>query len=235
MTASEFARKALGVPEAGELTLLPKNCVFCGRYIALGEKAARFLPSKNFMDAAAMTSRDQPGTLCGSCAALSTKTLMMLTQNCLITEGGIFSLASSHAKKHFLLHPPTPPFVVCFSDTTLQHLIWRTPITYSHALIHLRISSRLFCMNLARVQRAFQLCRELQTRANFAEADSPLLSLDYDWRSLTVACLHPALEAVAQPAELIEICRLSPGDWWGLGVLLSGATPSPPAKIKLPA
>lgn len=233
LTTSEFARKALGISLAGEPSLCSACCMFCGRGIAVGEYAAPFLPSKNFMDAAALTHRAQPGTLCGDCSALSTKTVMMLTQNCLITHDGLFSLASSGAKMHFLLYPPPPPFAVCFSDTTLQHLIWRTPISHSHALIYLRISSRLFRMNLPRVQQAFDLCRRLRSRAGFADADSSLLSLDYHWRSLTVACLHPAIEAVADPTELAELCRLSPGDWWGLGILLLKAVPQPPAKVKI--
>lgn len=233
MTTSEFARRALGIPDAGAPSLHPACCMFCGKGIEAGENAAPFLPSKNFMDAAALTHRAQPGTLCGDCAALSTKTVMMLTQNCLITSEGVFSLASSSAKRHFLLKPPAPPFAVCFSDTTLQHLIWRTPISYSHALIHLRISSRLFTMNLARVRQAFDLCRTLQSRAGFTETDSPLLSLDYHWRSLTVAYLHPDIEAAASPAQLAELWRLGPGDWWGLGILLLKAVPQLPAKIRV--
>ena len=235
MTASEFARKALGLPAAGQPWPQPAGCMFCGRNIATGENASPFLPSKNFMDAAALTHRSQPGTLCGDCAALGTKTVMMATQNCLITCQGAFSLASSSAKKHFLLHPPPPPLVLCFSDTTLQHLIWRTPLSFSHALVYLRIAGRLFSMDLGRVLRAFELCRTLQARAGFAETDSPLLSLDYDWRSLTVAYLHPAIEAAASPAELAELCRLRPGEWWGIGILLLKAVPQPPTRIVLPA
>ncbi len=231
MTTSEFARKALGIPDAGEPLLHPAGCMFCGKEIAAGENAAAFLPSKNFMDAAALTHRSRPGTLCGDCAALSTKMVMMVTQNCLITSEGVFSLASSGAKKQFLLQPPAPPFAVCFSDTTLQHLIWRTPISYSHTLIYLRISSRLFRLNLPHVRQAFDLCRTLQSRAGFGEADSPLLSLDYHWRSLTAAYLHPAIEATASPTELAEFCRLGPGEWWGLGILLLKAVPQPLAKV----
>ena len=235
MTTSEFARKALGIPEAGSPSDRLALCMFCGKKIAAGEHSAPFLPSKNFMDAAALTHRSQPGTLCGDCAALGTKTVMMLTQNCLITSEGVFSLASSGAKTHFLLHPPAPPLAVCFSHTTLQHLIWRTPISGSHDLIYLRISSRLFRMNLPRVRRALDLCRALQLRAGFSESDSPLLSLDYHWRSLTTAYLHPAIEAAASPTELAEFCRLSPGDWWGLGIVLLKAIPQPPVRVRVTA
>ena len=234
MTTSEFARVALGVPRVGSPLAVPAGCMFCGRWITAGEIADAFRPSKNFMDSASLVNRAQPGTLCGDCAALVTKTVMMVTQNCLITADGIFSLASSAAKKHLLVYPPTPPFALCFSDTTLQHLIWRTPLSFSHEVIYLRISSRLFTMNLPRVREVHELCQALQRRAGFAAISSPLLSLDYHWRSLTSACLHPEIEAAAHPAELRRFCQLSPGDWWGLGILLMQAVPTSPTRVNLP-
>ena len=88
-------------------------------------------------------------------------------------------------------------------------------------------------MNLPRVRRAFDLCRTLQSHVGFQINDSPLLSLDYHWRSLTVAHLHPIIEAAASPTELAELCRLSPGEWWGLGILLLQAIPQPPAKVRI--
>ena len=90
-------------------------------------------------------------------------------------------------------------------------------------------------MNLPRVRRALDLCRALQLRAGFSESDSPLLSLDYHWRSLTTAYLHPAIEAAASPTELAEFCRLSPGDWWGLGIVLLKAIPQPPVRVRVTA
>ena len=233
MTTSEFARKALGIERGGAPLERPAGCMFCGRELCIGEMGTPFEPSKNFMDDASLAHRGRPGTLCGDCAVLGTKTIMMATQNCLITAGGVFSLASSGAKKHLLLHPPAPPFAVCFSDTTLQHLIWRTPLSYCHEIIHLRISSRLFRMSLPRVREAHGLCIALRQKAGLAEGNSPLLSLDYYWRSLTSAYLHPAIEATATAAELKMFCRLTPGDWWGVGILLMQAVPQAPSKVRL--
>ncbi len=233
MTTSEFARKALGIESVGAPLKQSAGCMFCGRKLCVGEIGTPFEPSKNFMDDASLAHRAQPGTLCGDCAALGTKMVMMATQNCLITAEGIFSLASSAAKKHLLLHPPEPPFAVCFSDTTLQHLIWRTPMSLCHEIIHLRISSRLFRMSLSRVREAHGLCTTLRQKAGFAEASSPLLSLDYHWRSLTSAYLHPAIESAATVAELKTFCRLTPGDWWGVGILLMQTIPQAPPKVRL--
>ncbi len=235
MTTSELARKALGIERGGAPLRQPAGCMFCGRVLDIGDMGAPFEPSKNFMDDASLAHRTQPGTLCGDCAALGTKTVMMATQNCLITAEGIFSLASSAAKKHLLLHPPAPPFALCFSDTTLQHLIWRTPLSLSHEIIHLRISSRLFRMSLSRVREAHGLCVALRQRTGLSENSSPLLSLDYHWRSLTSAYLHPAVELAATATELKTLYRLTPGDWWGVGVLLMQAAPLPPSIIRLRA
>ena len=233
MTTSEFARKALGIERIGAPLKQPAGCMFCGRRLCIGEVGAPFEPSKNFMDDASLAYRGRPGTLCGDCAALGTKTAMMATQNCLITAEGVFSLASSGAKKHLLLHPPAPPFALCFSDTTLQHLIWRTPLSFCHEIVHLRISSRLFRMSVPRVREAHELCATLRQKAGLAESSSPLLSLDYHWRSLTSAYLHPAVESAATAAELKTLCRLTPGDWWGVGVLLMRADPQMLAKVRL--
>ncbi len=233
MTTSEFARQALGIAKVGKPLLEPAGCMFCGRWMIAGEIAEPFCPSKNFMDDASLVHRALPGTLCGDCVALSTKSVMMSTQNCVISTEGIFSLASSAAKKHLLLHPPPPPFALCFSDTTLQHLIWRTPLSLSHEAIYLRISSRLLRMNHRRVLAAHALCLALHRRAGFADGASPLLSLDYHWRSLTSAYLHPAIEVVAEGKELQMLCELGPGDWWGLGILLLQAIPEAPVAVRL--
>ena len=231
MTTSELARRALGIESVGEPLESSAGCMFCGRKLRIGDIGTPFQPSKNFLDHASLTYRTHPGTLCGDCAALGAKMVMMATQNCLITAAGVFSLASNAAKRHLLLNPPTPPFALCFSDTTLQHLIWRTPLSLCHELVYLRISSRLFKMNLPRVREAHALCVALRGKAGLAEGKSPFLSLDYHWRSLTSAYLHPAVEAVATMTELKTLCRLTPGDWWGVGVLLMPTVPQPLARV----
>ena len=156
---------------------------------------------------------------------------MMATQNCLITAEGIFSLASSAAKKHLLLHPPPPPFAVCFSDTTLQHLIWRTPLSLlprDHPPANLQPTFQdEFATGTG---GAWTLHRAPPERQDSPRANSPLLSLDYHWRSLTSAYLHPAVEATATAAELKTFCRLTPGDWWGVGILLMQAVPQAPSQ-----
>ena len=233
MTTSELARKALGIESVGEPLESPAGCMFCGRKMCIGDIGTPFQPSKNFMDDASLAHRTHPGTLCGDCAALGAKKVMMATQNCLITTEGVFSLASNAAKRHLLLYPPAPPFALCFSDTTLQHLIWRTPLSLCHELVYLRISSRLFRLSLPRVQGAHKLCVTLRAKAGLAEENSPLLSLDYHWRSLTSAYLHPAVEAVATLAELKTLCRLTPGDWWGVAILLMQAAPQPLSRVHL--
>ncbi len=87
-------------------------------------------------------------------------------------------------------------------------------------------------MNLPRAREAHELCVALRRRAGLAEGNSPLLSLDYYWRSLTSAYLHPAVEATATAAELRTFYRLTPGDWWGVGVLLMQAAPQAPFKVR---
>ncbi len=233
MTTSEFARRALGIPSIGDPLEGAVGCMFCGRKLNVGDVGTPFKPSKNFMDSASLAHRSKPGTLCGDCAALGTKTVMMATQNCVITSSGVFSLASSASKRHLLLHPPEPPFALCFSDTTLQHLVWRTPLSLCHEIVYLRISSRLFRLSLSRVRKAHELCTSLRQRAGLSEQNSLLLSLDYHWRSLTSAYLHPAVESSATPEELKLFCRLTPGEWWGLAVLLLQVAPQAPPKVDL--
>lgn len=231
MTTSEFACRALGIESAGSALEKGAGCMFCARRLEAGDPGVTFEPSKNFMDAPSLAHRADPGTLCGDCAALATKPIMMATQNCVVTATGAFSLASSAAKRHLLLHPPPPPFALCLSDTTLQHLLWRTPLTLSHEIVYLRISSRLFRMNLPRVRQGHEIVLSLRQRAGFSEQNSPLLSLDYHWRSLTNARLLPAVEACATTEELRWLYHLSPGEWWGLGVLLLPVLAQPPPKI----
>lgn len=157
--APEIAAKALGAAPLGNPAEKQSRCCMCGRPINVGDLKVPFLAQSTFMDGRSLT--DSSRDSCGYCAVHRNKPTMMALQKFCATESRAWKLYSGANRAWMLHHLPDEPFVLAFSDSKLQHLVWRTPVNLGTEFFRVRYGNRVFGIRRAAIFKAFELCQQL--------------------------------------------------------------------------
>lgn len=140
--ASELAAKSIGIAPIGDPSPHLKQCCMCGRDIPSGMPSVSFKASESFMDGRALVGDGRE--ICGYCAAHWNKKTMMALQKFCATEHKAWKLYAGVHRAWMLENLPDEPFVFCLSDSKLQHLVWRTPVSLSRDFFRIRFGNRIF-------------------------------------------------------------------------------------------
>ena len=229
MWASDLALAALkatpiGLPHSGE----PTACSHCGKPIHAGDLCSPVSVGQFFSDTRDLA--EFSGIACGGCLVLRTKKAMNGLSYAVLTPDGIYPIAKFAHKAWLFLEPPEPPFIAVHTSATMQHLVWRTPVTLSKELIYLRRGADLFTLRPALIKRAVAAAQAIQQRrlANDPKAMlSPYAAMDLKLRDASHGKLSPKALAVMEADETDLFYRLSPGEVWALGHLLIKTPPVP--------
>lgn len=233
-----FALEALGGAPTGAPSPVKTRCSCCGRPIAAGEPAAPTGFGPSFMDDLSLAART--GVVCGWCVPFLSAEVMRATQKVVITREGVFPLAKDVHRAWFLLTPPEPPYVAVVSDTMIQHLVWRTPVTLSNDLQIVRLGQRLLKIRRGVLLDALKWAQEAIAcidASKTAEKPTrhPYVSLDREMASFTHGLFRTdvARDPRAEP-WLARLRKLTLGETWALATLAKRETPTPEKPESLP-
>lgn len=145
LSPSRLALEAAGRKPVGShvATADMGACAMCGTTIGPGDIYSPFEVTNTFMDRPSLA--DPFSYLaCGHCTVVrSEKEFLQRFSKSVVTRDGFFKIASNDDQASFFLNPPAPPFLAFVSDATQQHLIWRTPVSYSKDVFQLRFGNRV--------------------------------------------------------------------------------------------
>lgn len=248
-TAPSLALRAFGLSPKGDPAKTPSYCCQCGILVEQNQLCAPFRPSGSYTDHDIVL-RDDPTHLCGACAALSAKPIILAMGGAVISAAGAFPLFQLVHRAWFLATPPEPPFVAMVATAKQQHLVWRTPITRSKDYIQLRVGARMMPIRRGLAMTALEICKNYdgRYRARAKEAGQKTLptgpihpferlSSRIDVPTLWRLRQHhvPGLSAseVLTAPEKRVLLALQPGEFWALAILTAGVTPEAPKPITI--
>jgi len=236
ISPSALAVQALGMQPQGVPSPREGICAMCAAPIAVGDLFVRTEYGQNFTDDASLAARGS-GMLCGHCATAKTVGSMRLMQKAVFTREGAYPLAKDIHRAWFLLTPPEPPFVAVVSNSMQQHLVWRTPVSWSKDLFHVRFGGHLFKIRRPVLLEALDACAKFMSsqpenagKTGDAIRKHPYVLLSRDAEELT----HGVLRSDLGPTPAI-LHRLTPGEVWALATLAKAKTPSPEKPQRLTA
>jgi len=219
---SRFACEALGLkpagtPWRGETSL---TCTLEGTEIAPGDWMDGWIPGQNFTDDTDLAARS--GVISGWVSVFMRKPVMIKTQRCVFTTEGCYSLATDASRAWLLLTPPKPPWLAVIGDSTLQHLVWRTPLTLDNDLMRIRLGKEA----VLTIRRPFlleALNRIQDERARNPEFRHGFVFLDREAKD----AMHGIVRRDT-PEELSKFFKtLTNGEIWALAILAKANTPVP--------
>ena len=154
-----------------------------------------------------------------------------------LTEDGVFQIAKDVHKAWLFLTPPEPPFIAVLSSATMQHLVWRTPVTLSKELIYLRRGGDLFTIRPGALTLAVDAAKRIKARRSEETGkDAPLSPYAVNDRGLGRSAhgrLSPKAIKHMTAEDKTLFFELSPGEIWALGFLLVKNPPEPTQPEKL--
>jgi CRISPR type IV-associated protein Csf1 len=225
---SEVVEKALGlVPDKTLPTwkhLQDGHCSHCAAPISQGTFYSKVAIGEFFSDTrdlAAFT-----GIVCWRCVHLRTKVLLNGLGQTVCTADGVYSISKDTEKAWLFLDPPEPPFVAVHTSSTMQHLVWRTPVTLSKERISIRFGESLFVVRPAVLRKVIELAEAVQVRN--AGQWIPLLHLDRKAK----AAYHGRINAKAAELmtdEELEFLKsnVGAGERWALSYICHSKKPQP--------
>lgn len=229
VSPSAIYRKATKRPQVSTMTApMACSCNACGFAIAEGapcEEASYLNSFSNQLDLRAKGS----GFMCADCAAIMSSTdFLTRFSKTVANEHGIFKLAATEDGAAFMANPPETPFVAIFSTRNAQHMVWRTPVTYSKDFIFLRLDDEVLTIRRKLVLEAFEdwkvLTELLWTHPDKAMQKAKILltAPALDNRSIGAVLTRVERWAVecGQGARVDRLNSLSAGEWWGLHRLI---------------
>ena len=220
-TVSQLACSGLGISPIGNPSEAPFHCVKCGGLFPKGTSQMKFEVGANFMDSISLAGRHDPRWECGWCKVLGAKSVLGSTAKAFISATEALPIFKGENRVWVLQNLPTTPFVAVCGDTKCSHQIWRTPITMSRELVHLRLGSRLLTIRMPLVDAL---------AAELSKFEHPFRSYDWNLKDVNSGALR---FGVTSP----ELERLYPhagtGEWWALLALLSSKTPERPESIHI--
>lgn len=219
---TRFACEAMGLRPAGRpwTGTEPIPCTLEGVPIQPGDPVDAWLPGPNFTDDVDLAARS--GVISGWASVFMRKPVMTKTQRVVFTREGAFSLAKDNDRAWLLLTPPAPPWLAVIGDSTLQHLVWRTPPTLDNRLMFIRLGKEtVFRIRPDLVKEALsRIAHQRTLDPNFHHG---FVSLDRDAKDLSHGVIRHDT-----PAELAAFfSTLCAGEIWALSILAKANPPTP--------
>ena len=210
-------------------------CALSGVEVPAGtENLVPWKPKDSFRDQFFMADR-RSRYVTQETSAILTRPFMQRYANSVISTDGWFKFASTNDVAWHLLNPPTPPFVMIFGVTQMQHLLWRAPLSLSRELFFVRLGPRLIRVRHSRVLAALNLAEACLNPVNVFAAEqgkspirAPFMPIIRELNTDTIGEVNPrVIEAAAanvpEAWPFIEHFKsLSVGDLWALGRIWAG-------------
>lgn len=242
ISPSAIYRDAAGLtPSGADVVPEDTHCVMCAGSIAAGALAHK-VTHKSFDDAFnnKLDLKAMTGThICGDCDVLWTKDWMQRYSKSFACNEGVFSLAKNEDLCALVLNPPQPPFVAIFSTKQQQHMIWRTPVSYSRDYFFVRVDGDVVTIRRPLVLsalKAYHKAEEVMAtvkpegRATFLKPPAALFSREL--ASSKMGQLRADVEALLRQtgheAIIEELHALGIGEWWALNALRFADLENPP-------
>jgi CRISPR type IV-associated protein Csf1 len=250
LTSSRLAAVAAGhIPVTTETAMDDGHCTMCAGAIRRGE---RYMPAsfgRSFTDRAYLAAPSSL-MLCGHCAAIRDKLFLQTLSSSVVTRDAFYRFASNNDRAWFFLNPPEPPFIAYTTNAQMQHLIWRTPVSWSRDVFHVRYGHNLLTIRHARLLRGLKAARRLVTALNADTTSgkkrkssytlrSPFSALDRELSTLEHGYLRQQLRQMAATNQDIQLDvalveSLNAGELWALTALLYVESPTQPVPIIVP-
>lgn len=147
------------------------QCNLCGEAFEKGGYQYKTSPKFN-------NQADTHGTetLCRFCKTVTTGSTFILTHKCAVySKQGVQSLNKDIQIASFIRKPPKPPFVAVYGTTKQQHLVWRTPVSYSDKVFHFRYGDTLCAIDRNMVIKAAKSYRAAIDAINPALLDAGII------------------------------------------------------------
>lgn len=225
-------------------------CIMCAAALPKGTLAARPTGKKPHETAKKIVGdsfnnklhlRAMTGThVCGHCVALWSNDWLGKYSKSFACSEGVFFLQSNDDVAAFLLKPPEPPFVAVFSTKKKQHMVWRTPVSYSKDLFFVRIDDDVLTIRRAALLAGWEALRRAEAVMSEVRPDGkarylkpPAALFARELNSAKVGMLRQDVESLLRQTENDALIRtinsLSIGEWWGLNFLRFVNLEKPPA------
>lgn len=229
---TQLAVEALGLTATGVPSTRESSCCMCSAPIHKGDLYVHPDFGKGFMDATSLASRS--GAVCGFCATSKQIAVLRNMQKAVFSKDGAFPLAKDVHRAWFLLTPPEPPFVAVISDAMTQHLVWRTPVSWSKDVFVVRLGQQLL-----KIRRPM-LIKAVESAADFMANDEknsksknpmkhPFATLSRELDGLSHGAIRP--EFIGRVPDIL--LKLTPGELWAMATLAKRDTPIPEAPEKI--
>jgi CRISPR type IV-associated protein Csf1 len=242
-TAPQLAALAFGLDpfniEDGIPATEDSTCAYCGAPILAGD---RVVPYPDTLSANFTDGRDvnlERKYACAACLQTAIGKPMVLVQKALVTEKGVFSLSKDSERAHFFLNPPKPPFAVCAtSGINVQHILWKTPVTWSVDLIYARYDTLTLRIRRPHLLKSLEAAQKIAAlKEGLGQKRHPFFGLNRHLNESTANTVRQDLRKKATAAgltnEILILDTCTVGETWALTSLLGskGSSPTPPAPI----
>ena len=197
-------------------------CNHCARPVAQGEFYNPSSVGQFFSDTRDLASSSM--VICWRCVILRKKPMLNGLGASVTTPDGVFSISKDVNKAWLFTTPPPAPFVVVHSSSTMQHLVWRTPVTLDNRFIQVRFGPRLFTVQPAVIRKALAIADAMN--ADQKKWINPLL-LDRKAAQGWHGMLNPRAADLLTDEDAHFLSTLSPGDKWALAFLMHSKRPQP--------
>ena len=211
-------------------------CSYCGRPVKTGEYGVHN-PTKYlglFMDDFDLARPGQKWSCC-YCSPLATYEhgrVMQALMNTVVTNEGVYRIASLENRKYFLLNLPEPPWAMLIGEGKNDHLIWKAIPTIDNRYIQVCYSGESMVIRSNMLQKAIGWCQELTERLNEFNAkakknavDNPFVyfkgKINEDKYGAGFGLLRPGVYQMDGVDELVaNIHSLNRAEIWALGTIL---------------
>lgn len=241
-SSSAVYREAAGLAPVGDdLVTKATHCVMCAVVLEVGAKAYKL--TKNTFDDNFNNKFDlraPTGThICGDCDVLWSRDWMQKYSKSFACKDGVFSLAKNDDLSALILNPPNPPFVAIFSTKQQQHMIWRTPVSYSRDYFFVQLDGDVLTIRRTVLLSALQAYRKAEEIMATVKPEGrkkvlkpPAALFSRELASSQIGQLRTDVEALLRQTgnDVIveELHALTIGEWWGLNALRFADLDNPP-------
>lgn len=200
----------------------PANCNHCARPVTEGELYSPSAVGQFFSDTRDLANFS--GVICWRCVILRKKPMMNGLSAAVITPDGVYPIFKDVHKAWLFTTPPPAPFVAVHSSATMQHLVWRAPVTLDNRRISLRFGPNLLTIRPHLIAKALVITDRINVDQK--KWVSPLM-LDRKAAARYHGSLSPKTADLLTDEDRDCLLNLGPGERWALSYLMHSKRPEP--------
>lgn len=207
------------------------QCSHCSRSIEEGEHYERSKVGQFFSDTRSLVTSlgaaqpNKPRAICWRCSWLRKRPMLYGMAAAVVTPEHVYPIHKDVHKAWAFTTPPEGPFFVTHASATMQHLAWRTPITYDNRRIFVRFGNDLFVVRPEAMRKALRICDDMNK--DQPRWRSPLI-LDRKANVSTNGHLtRYGKETLTADDASFLANDLTQGEYWALAYLMHSNRPVP--------